>query len=436
MRTGSVLSLRKNIPHRGSVLVAILAAGVVTFLLAVGFSISNLRITQAEQVKGDGIMLPLKMVAESGIHEAISSRMFPSSNRLSWGFSTEAQARASNVPATTPKPFFYNSSYVYNTANGRSQLVGRYQYVILGTNPYLSQQLNGTYVLDPALVLRGAFLVNIKYPVYIASRGIVCQDVETGNVAMDQLQPTNTYGYSCGGGTRVKTYTLIAKLKPNATAVNPLTSPFEVESTRVIDTPDQAIAMETPIMNRNGLTVSSFNFQQWWDNIGQHYSANGSAVPVALKYRMGDVWNVMPWPNGNTAVTLPPGAALDTMDVVFRGALDERSLFVASNRYSPKANVEMFGLDPLFAPATQAEYSGLVLKKGGVVGPGSLGMNTAYPGASSMRFYIYTECDVTDTITINDKLQMRDADGFLNPQRYTINFTNPCPPVTYAPPPV
>ena len=190
--------------------------------------------------------------------------------------------------------------------------------------------------------------------------------------------------------------------------------------------------METPILNRNGFTTQVFNFQQWWDNTGQHASTLGVAVPVAIKVLVNSNQVVTPWPSGATSMTLPAGVNLENIHVMFRGSLDERSLYVANNRFSPKDTVSMFALDPLFPPANQAAYSGIVLRLNTSLGQGNVRTVAMYPGASALRLSVQTECEKTNNIVLNEKLQLRDADGFLNNRSYTLNFTKPCAP----PPPI
>jgi hypothetical protein len=412
----------------GSILIAILAVGVLTFLSIVGFSISNLRLTQAQQVKGENVMLQLKMVAESGVNEAISTRMFPSSNRLSWGFNTSNEARNSTTPSTRPKPFFFDSSYVYQSTTGTNQILGRYQYVVLGTNPFMRQQANGTFVLDTTLIQRGAYLFNIKYPVYVVSRGIVCQDVKTGNIVTNTLNTDGNYGFRCSQNTRPRTHTIMAKLQPNPDATSPMVPAFQVASNREITTPEASIPLETPILNRNGLATQTFNFQQWWENTNQHSSPLGVAVPVALSVRSGVNESVIPWPNGVTTLQIPPGTNLDYVTAIFRGSVDERSLYVANNRFSPKDTVTMLAQDPLFPPANQATYSGVILRLNASLADGGVRTEALYPGAAALRFSIQTACQRSNNLVLNDKLALRDADGFLNTTRYTLNFADSCPP--------
>jgi hypothetical protein len=422
------LPQRTNSPYRGSILIAILAVGVLTFLSIVGFSISNLRITQAEQVKGESLMLQLKMVAESGVNEAITTRMFPSSNRLAWGFNSATEARNSNNPSTRPKPFFFDSSYVYQSTTGNNQILGRYQYVVLGINPFMQQQPSGTFVLDSTLVQRGAYLFNIKYPVYIVSRGIVCQDKQTGNIVTNTLTNDGNYGFRCSQNTQARTHTMMVKLKPNLAANSPLVSAFEIESSREINTPEATIPMETPILNRNGASTRVFNFNEWWNNTGQHANPLGGAVPLALNVRVGANERFIPWPNGATTMQLPVDTQLEHIQVMFRGNLDERSLYVASNRFSPKETVTMLALDPLFPPSNQATYSGVVVRLNGAISGGAVKTQALYPGANALNFSVYGPCNSSNNLVLNDKLQLRDADGFLNTTRYTLNFTDPCPP--------
>jgi|GEM_PF-5664188 len=422
--------------QRGSVVMAVMAIAVLGFLLLISFSISQLRITHASQGLDDTLSLKLLMIAESGMHEAVATRLFPASNRYSFGFDSEAQARANSPahPENRPKPFFYKSSYVYGNlfGGGTGELVGRYQYIVLGANPFFKFD-GSNFDTDETLVKRGAFLYSIDTPVYVMSKGTVC--LNAANEIVNNVIRSNNYDVQCTGGTIPRSRTVLAKLDPVGNVANPTANSFEVVSTKSVAS-QLNVPLETPIINRDGSTIDFINFDAWWANESPHDAPNGMAIPIAYRYATLDPvtqkvedYRFALWPAGVTTIDFLGANYMPFLEVIFRGGIDERSLYVGNGRFRFDTSIEVNDPAPGY-PDVEGAYSGVVLRNSatGNYGDGHVSLYTAYPGSSLLRVTGYTQCGDGNELIINDKGQLRDSEGLRNTQKYTIKFTKTCPP--------
>ena len=429
--------LFKNQRHPANVFIILVAVVIFGFLMGLSYSIAQLNMINLEQSSSQTISAKLKLINDAGLNEVIATRLFPTSNRYSWQYNTASEIASTSNPVTKPLPFLTHSSYVYETVSGQKKSVGRYQYVILGVNPYFDYNSGtGAYTASTAKMDSGEHLYNIANPIYVAVRCFVCFDKATEVIAYDAVQPDSASPYAkCGTGQSLKERTILTQLKvTNPQDPEPkteLNTQLEIVSSQTIQ-PDTTMTLPSYILNRNNLSTQQFNFEDWWTNRseGIHYNANGNAVPVGIRYtkQVGSTRTQVYVPWSSNPLTLPSNAIIPSLEILFRSAIDERSLYVVNHavlgaKYEPVSTVYM-GVDSVSYPGyNQEDFSGTILRKNGVFGEGSLTQFIDFPSMSVLKITGTVPCEDSNKIVFNSKGQLRDADGFKNTTTYTINYT-------------
>jgi hypothetical protein len=429
----------KNKRHPANVFIILVAVVIFGFLMGLSYSIAQLNMINLEQSSSQTINTKLKLINDAGLNEVIATRLFPTSNRYSWQYNTASEIASTSNPVTKPKPFLTHSSYVYETVSGEKKSVGRYQYVILGVNPYFDYNSEtGAYTPSMAKMDSGEHLYNIENPIYVAVRSFLCFDNATEVIAYDAVQPDSDSPYAkCGTGQSLNERTILTQLQVTNPAPpapkTELNTQIEIVSSELIQA-DQNFTLPSYILNRNNLSTNAFNFEDWWTNRsgGIHYNANGNAVPVGIRYtkqvgstrtRVYESWTTNP-------MTLPSNAIIPSLEILFRSAIDERSLYVVDHavlgaKYEPVSTVYM-GVDSLSHPGyNQEQFSGTILKKNTSIGKGSLTQFIDFPSMSVLKITGTVPCADSNRIVFNSKGQLRDADGFKNTTTYTIQYTAP-----------
>ena len=336
---------------------------------------------------------------------------------------------------TKPLPFLTDSSYVYETILGVKKSVGRYQYVILGVNPFYDyNKSTGEYTVSTTKMDGGGYLYDIKNPIYVAIRAFVCFDNTTNEVAYDSVLLKGSAPFAqCGAGQTLHERTTLTQLETSGTTAANQT--IDIISSQQAQG-DATFTIPSKILNRDNLPINQFNFEDWWTNdpTGIHYNSSGNAVPVGVRYTKMvaglPTLVYLPWTTG-TSLTLPSTAIIPSLQILFRSAIDERSLYVVNHStlgpvYNPKNQVYM-GVDDLdYLPYKQQDFSGTILKKGSVIGSGFLAQNLDFPSMSLLQIDGSVPCNKSDRIVFNSKQQLRDADGFKNTDIYTIIFNPVC----------
>ena len=431
----------KNQRHPANVFIILVAVVIFGFLMGLSYSIAQLNMITLEQSSSQTINTKLKLINDAGLNEVIATRLFPTSNRYSWQFNTASGIASTSNPVTKPKPFLTHSSYVYETVSGVKKSVGRYQYVILGVNPYYDYNSGtGAYTVSTAKMDSGEHLYNIENPIYVAERSFVCFNNATKAIAYDAVQPDSASPYAkCGMGQSLKESTVLTQLQvTNPAPPEPkteLNTELEIVSSQTIQ-PDTTMTLLSSILNRDNTSTQQFNFEDWWTNRsgGIHYNANGNAVPVGIRYtkQVGSTRTRVyeAWTTDDTSMTLDSEAIIPSLEILFRSAIDERSLYVVDHadlgaKYEPVSTVYM-GVDSLSHPGyNQEDFSGTILLKDGSIGNGLLTQFIDFPSMSLLKITGTVPCEDSNQIFFNSKGQLRDADGFLNSTTYTINFTAP-----------
>jgi hypothetical protein len=449
-------TLLKKRRHPANVFIMMVAIVIFGFLMGLSYSIGQLKMINLEQASSQTVKTKLKLISNSGLNEVIATRLFPTSNRYSWQFNNVTDINATADPVMKPLPFLRDSSYVYETASRVNKRMGRYQYVILGTNPYYNYNAStGAYTASTVKMDSGEHLYNISNPVYVAVRSFLCFNDSTDSIAYDAVQGDNSPPYAkCGAGQSLKEKSTLTQLE--VTGTTDLNTQINIVSSQQI-TPDTTFTLPSYILNRNNMSTNQFNFENWWTNTGIHHNPNGNAVPVGIRYTrtkfvitdLGPpvVWEPVgpeviykPWPGGSV-VTLPNNTAMPSdvaiipsVELLFRSAIDERSLYVSTapfNTYTPVPAIYM-GVESNEHPGYNQElFSGTVLRKSGLLGEGYVSQTIGFPSMSLLKITGDVPCNsVTNTynsnqILFNSKGQLRDADGFKNTTVYTINYTAP-----------
>jgi hypothetical protein len=415
-----------------SVFLAVMSLLIFGFLIAISYSVAQLKISQLEESVNKTIPLKLKLVNASALNEVMASRLFPSSNRLSWQFDSEEQITTDSDPVDTPQPFFFPSGYVYEKMEGVRKVVGRYQYIVIGANPFMNYDSGtGTYSLSTTKVNEGVFLYNIENPIYVGVRSFVCADKETKAIAYDAIEGSSTgpdYAQCASSTQKLYSETHLVQLEPEGLSNESIR--FKVVSSQSIE-PDTAIALGSSLLQRDGTSSDTLHFNDWWNNTGTHAYSKGFAVPIAYRYRKADgTYVVANWPTNTTTQTLPSTAMILNVQIIFRGAMDERSLYVADHPtegaiYNYRSQIAMNVLESKYPPYTQDEFSGLVFKKNTSIDSGKISQTLQYPGGNSLFVQGTVPCNTSNRLILNDKGELRDADGFRNTTAYTLKFTTP-----------
>jgi hypothetical protein len=428
--------LLKNRRHPANVFIMLVVIVIFGFLMGLSYSIGQLKMINLEQYSVQTINTKLKLINDSGLNEVIATQLFPTSNRYSWQFNSVADISTAD-PVTKPKPFLTDSGYVYETVAGVKQSVGRYQYIILGVNPYFNYNIaTGAYAPSVAKMKSGEHLYNIENPIYVAVRSFACFDDDTDTLMYDAVIQDTVAPYAkCGSGQILEERSTLTQLEVSnlVTPKVDLNTKIEIVSSQTIEA-DTTLTLPSKILNRNNTCTNQFNFEDWWTNRtgGIHYSARGNAEPVGLLYTKMVGANptkfFLPWTVNPR--TLPSDAIVPSLEILFRSAIDERSLYVVDhaslgNKYVPVSTVFMGVDSPTFPGNNQDEFSGTILREGGSFGEGSFSQTIGFPSLSLLKISGSVPCESTNRIIFNQKGQLRDADGFRNTTAYTFNYTAP-----------
>ena len=429
-----------NQRQSASVFLVMLATVVFGFLTAIAYSISLLKITDAEQVRNQSIELKLKLINDSALNEAVATRFYPTSNRLAWNFDSEADIATQEDPSSKPAPFLKASSYVYETVGGEQKVLGRYQYVILGVNPYLNYNAStGTYTFNATKAESGAYLFNIQNPIYIATRAFICVDQDSYNIAYNAvLSDVNPPYAKCANASTQKMFSRGKVSEFTVSGTSNADATFNLVASEVLP-PSQIITTKEPFINRDATTTTTFNFNGWWGNTGTHASLiRGGLTPIAYAYlnKTTNQYVYENWPNATTTtLTLPNAARIPYFKLVFNGTIDERSLYTVYrtapyNRsfYFPQSAVYMNTptADQINFPGNQNLYSATIIRLDTDLADNTnvLSQKVPYPGGNMLWIEGNSPCNKGNNIRINDKGELRDTDGFKNTNVYTINFAN------------
>jgi hypothetical protein len=450
----------KNRRHPANVFIMLVAFVIFGFLMGLSYSIGQLKMINLEQSSTQTVKTKIKLINDSGLNEVIATRLFPTSNRYSWQYNNAGEIATTANPVLKPKPFLNDSSYVYETIAGVPKVVGRYQYVILGNNPYYDYNTGtGAYTVSTSKMDSGEHLYNIDHPVYVAVRCFVCFDTTTSSIAYDAVIPDTVAPYAkCNAGQSLKEHTTLTELE--VTGTTDANTQINIVSSQQIQA-DVNSTLPSYILNRNNNSTNLFNFEDWWTNnpAGIHYNARGNAEPVGVRYTRikwvdvdpgpGVDWQpdgyergYLPW--AGTTMTLPnvttmPSniAIIPALELLFRSAIDERSLYVVNHiplgaKYEPVSTVYM-GLPSAAFPAYQQHtFSGTIFRKNTALGAGYFSQALGFPSMSLLKISGNVPCDSgtntydSNRIIFNDKGQLRDADGFQNTTAYTIIYPNAC----------
>ena len=442
----------KNNRHPANVFIMLVAFVIFGFLMGLSYSIGQLKMTNLEQHSVKTIKTKLDLINNSGLSEVIANRLFPTSNRYSWQFDNVADISTTADPILKPKPFLNDSGYVYETISNVEKAVGRYQYIILGVNPYFDYNPgSGAYTVSTAKMDSGEHLYNIENPLYVIVRSFLCFDDATSTIAYDSVKSHTVSPYAiCQAGQTLKTNTTLTEMRvtnpPIPTLPTDSNTQIEIVSSQQIQ-PETTITLPSYILNRNNLSTNQLNFEDWWTNRvgGIHYGVIGNAVPVGIRYTKivssQPVRIYLPWTSN--PMTLPNDALIPSLEILFRSAIDERSLYVAihpgngSSAYGPKNTIYMNIPDPEFPTYLQQDFSATILRKSGVEGLGYLTQELGFPSLSLLKISGSVPCSPvpasnpvvfaydSNEILFNSKGQLRDADGFKNSIQYRVRFPMP-----------
>jgi hypothetical protein len=434
--------LLKNRRHPANVFIILVVIVIFGFLMGLSYSIGQLKMINLEQSSVQTIKTKLKSINDSGLNEVIATQLFPTSNRYSWQFNSVADISTAD-PVTKPKPFLTDSGYVYETDATVKKSVGRYQYIILGANPYFDYNTaTGAYTPSDAKMKSGEHLYNIDNPIYVAVRSFACFDDVTDTLVYDAVKPHTVAPYAkcvAGGQTLEERSTLTQLAVTNlVTPKVDLNTKIEIVSSQTIEA-NSTLTLPSKILNRDNTSTNQFNFEDWWTNRtgGIHYSALGNAKPVGIRYTKMVGVNPTKFylPLTGNHFTLPSDAIVPSLEILFPSAIDERSLYVVNhatlgNKYVPVSVVSM-GVDSINFPGNDQEaFSGTILSKDGSFGEGSFSQSISFPSMSLLKIS-GNPCDSdpntnhSNQIVFNSKGQLRDADGFKNTTAYTFNYTDP-----------
>ncbi|MFN9691750.1 MAG: hypothetical protein ACK551_06605 [Vampirovibrionales bacterium] len=425
--------LLKNRRQPANVFIMLVAIVIFGFLMGLSYSIGQLKMINLEQSSAQTIKTKLRLINNSGLNEVIATQLFPTSNRYSWQFDSVADISTAD-PVTKPKPFLTDSSYVYETGAG---VVGRYQYIVLGVNPYFDYDtVTGAYTPSEDKMKSGEHLYNIDNPIYVAVRSFACFDTATSAIAYDAVKPHTVPPYAkCGSGQTLEERTTLTELDVSniVVPIEDLNTKIEIVSSQTIEA-DTTLTLPSKILNRNNSSTNQFNFEDWWTNRsgGIHYSVRGNAEPVGILYTkmVGADPTKFYLPFTGNPFTLPSDAIVPSLEILFRSAIDERSLYVVDhatlgNKYVPVSTVFMGVDSPTFPGYVQEAFSGTILSKDGAFGAGSFSQTIGFPSLSLLKISGSVPCESTNRIIFNNKQQLRDADGFRNTMRYTFKYTAP-----------
>jgi hypothetical protein len=425
-----------NRRQKASVFLVMLTTVIFGFLMAIAYSISLLKITDAEQTRNQTIELKLKLINDSALNEAVATRFYPSSNRLAWNFDSETNISTWQDPIVRPSPFLNASSYVYETVAGVQKVVGRYQYVVLGINPYMDyNETSGEITFRPSKAESGAYLFNIQNPIYVITRAFICVDKDSQTINYDSVLRNSNPPFARCANTSQKLYTSGKLSKFRIYGTTEADSTVNLVASEVLP-PDNIIKTKGYFLNRDGGRTNVFDFHDWWKNTGIHTTITGGLTPIAYAYldKTTNQYVYANWPNSaTTTLTLPEAARIPYFKLFFSGAIDERSLHTAFrgnpyNRsfYFPQSTVYMETptSNQTDFPGNQDLYSGTIIRRNSSLANNSnhISQKVSYPGGNMLWIEGNSPCNTANNIRINDKGELRDTDGFKNTNVYTINF--------------
>jgi len=337
----------------GSSSMVFMSLAFLTLLLAVNVSLSSLqKDLSSAGLEGKESSL-LESIANGALQEVLATRFYPASNRLNWQFNTPNNDNSRN---DTLKPFFENSSFVLkNSATvGASEVVARYQYVIVGGHPARDPSDISKYleITDEASYNRLADpeSTNIQRPFYVLLRTFACMNKQSLNLVPNAIivadgRPT------CGSPTlssilELKYYDLLTKVRLNPADTNPAATPnpnadrYIVEYSKRVDFTnsvelDEDVLLPTASTSSISAAVtpavsSQIKFSDFWPASLSTSSTSTSMANLervlletsSVKQTLIDVTTP------STVYNIPVSADTPTqLHLFFRGSMDSRSFY-------------------------------------------------------------------------------------------------------------
>ena len=299
---------------KGQAAVVMLGILLLVFLITVGLSFSTLSQTETQRNIANRADSQLYYAAQSGLQEAIGTRMNPRANSLNWLYDVPPNSMGALPPQNIPK--YPEGSFIQNA---QGDLTARYAYVVLGGDP--ARGPNGQYSNDPAVLT--AVQGEVAQNFFVLSRSYTCQ-VDGGIESINALQTAGPgLQPNCTTGN-LRFATLLAEVQMNA----PGGAPNQIVSTRYLGSNVGNINLGQSVVLPDGSVSNQVNFDALWGSVN---NAASQAEPDAiLFYPFGseDYSTFRPLRTNVTATPVETGVqATDAIRVYFRGAIDERSVY-------------------------------------------------------------------------------------------------------------
>lgn len=297
---------RPGTAAKGQAMLIMVGISLLVFLVTVGLSLGTLHFQQGQLNLSEAVAMQLRMVAQSGIQEALATRFVPRSNRLNFS--------SLNLPTNLSpddQPIYRDSGRIMNNGN----LVGLYRYVVLGGDA-ARDATNGNFQNgDPVQLTVNSSAV--EQPFVVVSQGAMCID-DLGNLLPDTLIIQN-FQPACRTG-QLSRMTLMSSATLNQSGPNggDLVNQFEL-----VENPAN-VALPTSVMTPWGELTNRIDFERVWT------ATESTAQPLFLiTYPIGDTTQVSPLVNiTSNQFTLPFRVGADhAIRLFFRGEYDYRSLY-------------------------------------------------------------------------------------------------------------
>jgi hypothetical protein len=345
------LGFLKQKAVEGSASMVFMSLAFLTLLLAVNVSLSGLQKDLTTAGLEGKETSSLEAIANGALQEVLATRFYPASNRLNWQFNTPNSDPSS---AYRLKPFFENSSFVLkNSATaGASEVVARYQYVIVGGHPardlsniseYLEITDDDSYnrLADPEST-------NIQRPLYVLLRTFACMNKQSLNLVPNTIIVADGQP-ACGSPTlssilELKQYDLLTKVRLNPADTNPIATPtpnadrYVVEYSKRFDFTN-SIELDEDVLLPTASTSSisaagtpavssQIKFSDFWPASLSSSQASMANLERVLLETSSVKQTLIDVTTPHTVSNIPVSADTPTqLHLFFRGSMDSRSFY-------------------------------------------------------------------------------------------------------------
>jgi hypothetical protein len=337
------LGFLKQKAVEGSASMVFMSLAFLTLLLAVNVSLSGLQkdLTTAGLERKE--TSTLEAIANGALQEVLATRFYPASNRLNWQFNSPTSV-VSISSANKLKPFFKNSSFVMQG----SQVLARYQYVIVGGHPARELTNVGNYLSisddDSYNKLADPESTHIQRPLYVLLRTFGCINKQSLNLVPNAItvmdgKPT------CSSVTELKEYDLLTKVRLIPADTNPIPTPTpnadkyvveyskRVNFTNPVELDEDVLlpTSSTSSISSAGTTPavsSQIKFSDFWPTSLSTSSTSMANLERILLETSSVKQTLIDVTTSPTVYNIPVSADTPTqLHLYFRGSMDSRSFY-------------------------------------------------------------------------------------------------------------